>query len=51
VHNFCGLATERILKFAIARKSSDNITAVMVAFEGLGAKLEKIRGRDLKEKQ
>jgi hypothetical protein len=42
IHAFCGLAVENILKLAIARKSADNVTAVMVAFEGLKKALDKL---------
>ena len=35
LHEFCGKAVENIMKLAFNKKTLDNITVVMVAFEGL----------------
>ena len=37
LHEFCGKAVENIMKLAFNKKTLDNITVVMVAFEGLEA--------------
>ena len=35
VHQFCGNAVESIMKVSLARKSYDNITAVIIGFNSL----------------
>jgi protein phosphatase 2C family protein 2/3 len=35
LHEFCGKAVENIMKLAFNKKTLDNITVVMIAFEGL----------------
>lgn len=35
IHEFCGRAVENIMKLAFNKKTLDNITIVMIAFEGL----------------
>lgn len=35
IHEFCGKAVENIMKLAFNKKTLDNITVVMIAFEGL----------------
>lgn len=40
IHEFCGKAVENIMKLAFNKKTLDNITVVMVAFEGLEAYLQ-----------
>lgn len=37
LHEFCGKAVENIMKLAFNKKTLDNITVVMIAFEGLEA--------------
>jgi serine/threonine protein phosphatase PrpC len=37
LHEFCGRAVENIMKLAFNKKTLDNITVVMIAFEGLEA--------------
>jgi serine/threonine protein phosphatase PrpC len=37
IHEFCGKAVENIMKLAFHKKTLDNITVVLVAFEGLEA--------------
>ena len=40
IHEFCGKAVENIMKLAFNKKTLDNITVVMIAFEGLEAYLQ-----------
>ena len=40
LHEFCGRAVENIMKLAFNKKTLDNITVVMIAFEGLEAYLQ-----------
>jgi len=35
LHEFCGKAVENIMKLSVNKKTLDNITVVMIAFEGL----------------
>jgi serine/threonine protein phosphatase PrpC len=37
IHEFCGKAVENIMKLAFHKKTLDNITVVLIAFEGLEA--------------
>ena len=32
VHEFCGIAIERVMKYAVYKRTQDNITVVMVGF-------------------
>jgi len=40
LHEFCGKAVENIMKLSFNKKTLDNITVVMVAFEGLESYFE-----------
>lgn len=37
IHEFCGKAVENIMRLAFHKKTLDNITVVLIAFEGLEA--------------
>lgn len=39
MHDFSGIAVDTILKFALGRKSMDNVTVVMIGFDNLKHKL------------
>ena len=49
IHSLCGKSVDLILKTALHRNCLDNVTSVLVAFNGLEEKLKQITGSNINE--
>ena len=43
IHQLCGASAENIMRTALCRRSLDNITVVIIGFEGMINKINQIR--------